>query len=191
MGYTASGGPKGRGVFNNSPQTVADLNQLVQLIADFGNYAGAKTEAQRDAITGAALYTGLMVYNTTAGKLQMYTGSGWTSVWSPSTTVGSSVTPVAGPNYTLSNNTLFLRSGFLLGTIDFAKTGSNVGHGDTIMTLPVGARPTTDSAVSSIMTPSPAVFQEVAVATTGAVSALSPAAGRSGGSVRFQLAIPF
>lgn len=191
MGYTASGGPKGRGVFNNTPQTTADLNQLVDLIADWGNYGGAMPEAERDDITGPALYTGLLVYNTTASKLQMYTGSGWTSVWAPATALGTSVVPVASTGFTLSNNLLFMRSGWLLGSIDWAKNSGTLAHGDGILTLPVGARPFSDSAVASIMTPSPAQFQQLAVTAAGVVSALSPVAGRTGGSIRFQLAIPF
>lgn len=191
MGYTASGGPKGLGVFNNSPQTVADLNQLRDLIATVGNYRGTLTEAQRDAITGAALYTGLLVYNTTASKLQMYTGAGWSSVWSPATAVGTSVTPAAGTGFTLSNNQLYMRDGWLLGSIDWAKNSGTLSHGDGILTLPVGARPTHDSAVASIMTPAPAQFQQLAVTSAGVVTALSPVSGRTGGSIRFQLAIPF
>jgi len=81
MGYTASGGPKGLGVFNNTPQTTADLNQLIELIARVGNYLGPITEAERDALTGPALYAGLMAHNTTANTLEFYTGSGWLVVW--------------------------------------------------------------------------------------------------------------
>lgn len=81
MGYTASGGPKGLGVFTNTPQTVADLNKLVELIARMGNYRGPVTTAERDAITGTALYEGLLVYNTTTDQLEVYSGSGWVLVW--------------------------------------------------------------------------------------------------------------
>lgn len=80
MGYSGSGGPKGLGVFNNTPQTTADLNQLVTLIAQMGNYRGQVTGAQRDAITGSALYAGLMVFNSDTGALERYTGSGWDQV---------------------------------------------------------------------------------------------------------------
>lgn len=79
MGYTAAGGPKGLGQFNDTPQTAADLNKAIELIAQMGNYRGDLTEAQRDALSGGALYAGLLVFNTTAGRLERYDGSGWST----------------------------------------------------------------------------------------------------------------
>lgn len=77
MGHSSSGGPNGLGVFNNTPSTTADLNKLLELLARMGNYRGRLTEAERDAITGDALYAGLMVFNSDTAALELYTGSGW------------------------------------------------------------------------------------------------------------------
>lgn len=77
MGYSASGGPKGLGTFNSTPQTVADLTKLVELIARMGNYRGAVTASERDLITGGALYNGLLIYNTTDGTVEIFNGSAW------------------------------------------------------------------------------------------------------------------
>lgn len=95
MGYTGSGGPKGLGVFTNAAQTVSDLNQLVALIARGGNLR-VETTAGRDAITGAALYEGLHVYNTTLDQLEMYTGSGWAVVWHDWKTYTPTTTNISG-----------------------------------------------------------------------------------------------
>lgn len=166
---------------------VANVTERGQVAAAIAAVAGAISATnpvvvlRADAPTYAALeYT--------------INGTTWFAVSGYSeTAIGTSVTPVPGANYTLSNNNLYIRNGFLLGSIDFTRTSGTVSHGDTIMTLPAGARPITESAVATIMTPSPAVFQDVAVSATGAVTALSPVGTRTAGSIRFNpgLAIPY
>lgn len=93
MGYTAAGGPKGLGQFNNTPQTVADLNKLRDLIAERGNYMGSLTEGERDAIPSATEYAGLLIFNSTTNQLEMYDGSGWSvpgdTGWVDITTMGT------------------------------------------------------------------------------------------------------
>lgn len=83
MGYSSSGGPKGLGVVSSTPSTAADFNQVIALIAQMGNFRGSLTEAERDAISGAALYAGLLVFNSTVGTLEKYSGSGWDVIWIP------------------------------------------------------------------------------------------------------------
>lgn len=77
MGYTSSGGTKGRGTFNNTPGTTSDFNQLLALLNAYGNYLGGVSEATRDAVTGDALYEGLLLWNTDAEAFEFYDGSGW------------------------------------------------------------------------------------------------------------------
>lgn len=96
MGYSGSGGPKGLGVFNTTPSTASDLNQLVALIARVGNYLGAITSTERDAITGAALYEGLLIFNSTDDTLEMYDGSGWKIIWHDWKTYTPSTTNISG-----------------------------------------------------------------------------------------------
>lgn len=72
MGYTTTGGVKGLGQFNNTPQTTADLNKLLELIGKMGNYRGAMTEGERDLILGADRFDGLMVFNQSSGRINVW-----------------------------------------------------------------------------------------------------------------------
>jgi hypothetical protein len=139
MGYSASGGPKGLGVFNNTPQTAADLNQLVALIARGGNYRGPLTEAERDAISGAALFAGLMVYNTTKSQLEIFTGAGWQLIWNDT---GWQTLPLASGWTVESGDTpqYRVRAGYLSfrGRLDATTGAPNLPF---TINLPVGARP--------------------------------------------------
>jgi len=190
MGYSTSGGPDGLGVFNNTPATTSDFNQVIAVIAMMGNTQKG-VAADRDAISGDQLYPGLLFTYTDRALVQFYDGSGWVTLWKGATAVGSSVTPVAGSGFTLSNNALFTRNGFLLGTIDWAKTSGTLGHADVICTLPVGARPSSESSVITSGSPSPSYIFPLGVSTTGAVSALLPVSGRTGGTLRFNIPIPY
>ena len=189
MGFTASGGPRGLGVFNTTPKTASDLNKLVELIGRVGNYRGPLTETERDAISGDALYDGLMVYNTTAGALEIRADGGWEAIWAPATSPGS-VVPVAGANFTLSNNNLFIRNGLLIGTIDWARTSGSVVHGDTFMTLPVGARPSHQSVAPTSASPSNSYLILCSADTNGEIVANQPPSGRTNGTFRFNMPIP-
>jgi len=136
MGYSTSGGPKGLGVFNVTAQTAADLNKLLELIARLGNFYGGIPESQRDAITGDALYEGLLVFNTDSGALEMYDGSGWASVfhgwrsWSP-----SRVNNTSG-----ALSAVYMRVGDLIRCrIVWTLTGGNISGNNPSWSLPVPA----------------------------------------------------
>lgn len=139
MGYSASGGPKGLGAFNNIPQTAADLNQLVALVARGGNYRGPVTEAERDAISGAALFAGLMVYNTTKSQLEIFNGSGWVLIWNDT---GWQDLPLASGWTVESGDTpqYRVRAGYLSfrGRLDATSVAPELPF---TISLPVGARP--------------------------------------------------
>lgn len=79
MGYTASGGPGGLGVFNNSPSTVADLNKLVELMASVGNVRKG-TATERGMLSGAQLFDGLVWSETDTGQLWMRVAGVWTMI---------------------------------------------------------------------------------------------------------------
>lgn len=121
MGYTATGGPKGRGQFNNSPSTTSDLNKLLEIEAEWGNYGGAMSEGDRDDIVGSALYAGLMIMNTTSGALEVYDGDGWVipgdSGWRSISTLSSGWSSVSGysPQYRVVGNRVDIRGRVLLG----------------------------------------------------------------------------
>lgn len=131
---------------------------------------------------------GLWWSNTTDGGLYRSNGTGWVKAWAPATAAGS-VVPTAGTGVTLSSNVLHTRNGRLLGTIDWAK--ASLAHGDVLLTLPVGARPSFDCSVNVVSAPSAAVLHQLSVTTAGAVTAISPPAGRTSGTIRFDMPIPY
>lgn len=155
MGYSSSGGTKGLGVFDNTPQTTADFNQTIELIAQMGNYYGGITEAERDAITGDALYVGLMVFNTTSEVLELYDGSGWVAAredtgWVSLTLVSSWVNYGSGyvtAQYRKINGVVHVR-----GVI---KSGTTTG-GTVVATLPAGYRPSSHIVVPAWASAGPA-----------------------------------
>jgi hypothetical protein len=130
--------------------------------------------------------------NTTTDSLSIWDGADDITVWRPPGAAGS-ITPVAGASFTLSSNLLYLRNGFLLGQITFARTSGTLTHGDTVMTLPVGARPDHDYSVGALFTlaANPSLIDLVRVMTTGVVQIVTPPAGRTGGNVSFVLPIPY
>ncbi|WP_442575860.1 hypothetical protein ACSBPH_01535 [Microbacterium sp. F51-2R] len=95
MGWSSSGGPKGLGSATNTPSTQADFDKMIELIALMGNFRGGVSEAERDAITGDALFAGLLVYNTTKTRLEVWDGSGWDIVW-PTSATGVVACPASG-----------------------------------------------------------------------------------------------
>lgn len=140
MGWTSTGGPKGLGSATSTPSTVADFDKMIELIAQQGNYRGPVTEAERDAIAGDALYEGLMVYNTTAGTIEVFGGSGWDVVyvdsgWQSLTLANSWLNfggGYASARYRKVNGIVYIQ-----GTI---KSGT-VAPGTLLATLPAGFRP--------------------------------------------------
>lgn len=168
MGYTTTGGPKGLGQFNTTPQTVADLNKLVELIARVGNFLGAVSESERDAITGGALYEGLMLLNTTSGRVESYDGAGWEPI-----NQGSPVElTVFGSNWsaTPSYEPVVVESGgmvHLLGAARIAQGGSM----SNILTIPAGLRPAKQYFLGHYRTTSGTASGQLHIDTTGVVSA--------------------
>jgi hypothetical protein len=139
MGYSSSGGPKGLGVILDSNTPLADLTKLIELIARVGNYYGGVTEAERDDITGDALYTGLLVFNTDADALELWDGSGWETVWEPDTD-WQTLAPAAGWTAFGSGLKWRRKNGqikLLTSVTRVSWTGTQ-----TFGTLPVEARPT-------------------------------------------------
>lgn len=116
--------------------------------------------------------------------------SGWSVLSRVKSPVGTSVIPTAGAGVTVSANALYLKGGFLLGTIDWAKP-SGLAHGETILTLPAGARPEFDVAVATTMTQASTVtvYAHVNAGTSGAVTTLAPPAGKTGGQLRFVMPV--
>lgn len=139
MGYSASGGPKGLGVITDSNTPLSDGNKLIELMARVGNYLGPVTEAERDSVTGSALYEGLMVYNTTRSQLEIYDGSGWVLIWNDT---GWQTLPLASGWSVESGDTpqYRVRAGYLSfrGRLDATTGAPNFPF---TVNLPVGARP--------------------------------------------------
>lgn len=145
MGYTSTGGPKGRGQFNNTPQTTADLNKGLELLATYGNYMGAVSESERDLISGAALYEGLMVYNETSGTLEIYDGSGWSGVYGPTTAYSASPSGLTLGNGTISAR--YARQGSMVDAVIEV-----VGGSTTVATSVVGfSLPFTPAGTASVI----------------------------------------
>lgn len=98
MGYSSSGGPDGLGVFNNSPSTTADFNQLVALIALMGNTQKG-VQADRDAIAGGQLYDGLLFTYTDKVQIDVYMG-GWQTLIHDWVTYTPTATNISGGTLT-------------------------------------------------------------------------------------------
>lgn len=73
----SSGGPRDVGVLPAGFTPIGDLTQILAVIAERGGYLGGQSEAFRDAISGAKLFTGIMLYNTDVEQLELFDGSGW------------------------------------------------------------------------------------------------------------------
>lgn len=128
--------------------------------------------------------------NTTTDSASLFDGSDDITIWRPPGTPGS-VVPTAGGSFTLGTNTLYLRNGFLIGTIVWTRTSGTLTHGDVILTLPVGARPEQQSyAITSGQQVTNAIFP-VNVDTNGNVTANEPPASRTNGILRFAMPVPY
>jgi hypothetical protein len=145
MGYTSTGGTKGLGVFNDTPSTVADLNQLRDLIARQGNFR-VETTGSRDAIPAGQLYEGLTIYNSTSKSVETYTGSGWLAIYAPDVDDQVASSPnIYGAGWT--DYTTFGWAGvryWRRGRVVYvngAAAKSSWATGEAILTLPVGFRP--------------------------------------------------
>jgi hypothetical protein len=183
MGWSSSGGPKGLGTFNNTPGTVSDFNKARDLVALMGNYRGAVTETERDAITGDSLYAGLMVNNTTQGTLEMYDGSGWEAVWDADIASDSAAVPLTntgGTTFINQTYTLTVRGRGGLVTLH-GRVSRSAGSGNLVGVVPAGFRPAHDVVdVISSVAPASTLGPTFAVgvsASTGEITVTSLGGG--------------
>lgn len=143
-----------------------------------------------DAATMDALDKRYARGNTTTDSASIWDGAADITIWRPPGSPGS-VVPTAGGSFTLGTNTLYLRNGFLIGTVAWTRTSGTLAHGDTILTLPVGARPAQQSyAITSGLASVNAIFP-VNVDTNGDVVANEPPTGRTQGILRFAMPVPY
>jgi hypothetical protein len=138
MGFTSSGGPKALGVFNTTPSTASDLNELLATIAAVGNYRAPITEAERDALTGDQLYEGALVFNTTAGTIEVYDGSGWAIVWMGRTSFTPSFTGLTAGSGATVTGTVQVSGGWAFVEVEVT-LGSGSSVGDVTLAWPAGA----------------------------------------------------
>lgn len=134
MGFT-TGGPRGVGVITSPFTPKADMGEILAVVADRGGYLGAKSEAERDAISGSSLFVGLMLFNTDSDALEMYDGSGWEIVWHDWKSYTPTTTNVSGGTLTGS----YCRVGKLVtAKIRHTLAGAGV-TGQPSYTMPVTA----------------------------------------------------
>ena len=188
MAYSSLDPSTGAPVFldSDAPDPAVNPSQVAAFAAEVGTRL-IGTTAERTAYAYAR--EGLRWFDTTTDKEYLYNGSGWVVAWAPETSPGS-VVPSAGAGFTLSANGLYTRDGWLLGSIDWAKTSGTLSHADVVMTLPVGARPTNEYVVGGRMGPAPSQIGHLVVSSAGVVSALVPDSGRTSGTVEFVMPIP-
>lgn len=79
MAYSGTGGTKGLGQITSPYTPRADLNTILGLLGQVGNRR-VVTQSERDGLTGAKLYEGLEVFNTTTKQIEIYNGAGWARV---------------------------------------------------------------------------------------------------------------
>lgn len=176
MGYTASGGPKGLGVITDSNTPLPDLTQIIALIARVGNVR-VETTSSRDAITGPALYDGLMVFNTTTDRLEVRLDGGWQVVWEPSTPVTN--VSVFGGGFSAYNASgwsglkFWRRNGivYVNGAIQKDEFGS-AAVGTAAANIPAGFRPPVQwqAGGSAQISPAGDIVTQVEVPANGAIS---------------------
>jgi hypothetical protein len=100
-----------------------------------------------------------------------------------------SVPVVAGGLFTISNNKLFIRGGYLMGTVDWARTSGTLGHADQICTIT--APLIYELGQSCSAGPSPFYYFLVPLTAAGVVVAQSPPAGRTSGTLRILAPVSF
>lgn len=136
MGYTSSGGPKGLGAVTDSNTPLSDFNQIIALIARVGGVQGG-TQTDRDAISGGALYRGLLFSYSDKDQVDRYDGTGW-RMWDRSWTAYTpTLTNVSGSPTVTARYAVC--AGVVSVKINIALGGANFGTGPLI-SLPVTAR---------------------------------------------------
>lgn len=128
--------------------------------------------------------------NTTTDAVSFWDGASDIVMWRKPGAPGS-VVPTAGASFSLSNNKLYLRNGWLVGSIDWTRTSGSLTHADIILTLPVGARPDTWAFAVTSGLPSTSQIFNLSVSVAGDVAALTPPSGRTSGEIRFAMPVPY
>ncbi|SDR70824.1 MULTISPECIES: hypothetical protein [Microbacterium] len=168
MGYSPTGGPKGLGTFNDTPQTAADLNKLRDLLALMGNYRGGMAESERDAINGPSRFDGLAVFNQNTGEINVWSEDAFD--WLSPTTETVFGPESMGPGWTESPTyPILLR---LVGNRVHVEGAAVVGSGAAfthIFTAPVLTRPTALRWIGATVGQGAAVTGMLDITTAGQV----------------------
>lgn len=179
-------------VTGGTPPTNASTFDAANDIADVYAHFGAQAQysvANAAALPASGNWVGrhLMTEDTDAWYLCTALPGTWSKVTQPATVAGSTVTPTAGAGFTLSSNQLFVRNGWLMGTIVWNRTSGTLSHADVILTMPSGYGPLFDIPVGGSMGPSPFISGNTGLfrSATRDVQALSPEPGRTSGALSF------
>lgn len=103
---------RGQSFAINTSGSAADSSALLDVNSTSKGFLPPRmTTLQRDAITSPA--TGLVIFNTNINSIQLYNGSGWVSLMTPSTTAVFLPTIVIGTQQWMSKNldVAFYRNG--------------------------------------------------------------------------------
>jgi hypothetical protein len=161
--------------------------QMLDIYEHFDALIGERVDTA-SSLPAASSFAGRLVSVADDGTLRLSDGVGWSIVHKKATAPGS-VVPVAGAGFTLSNNGLYTRNGWVLGTIDWAKTSGTLGHADVVCTLPAGARPPHEYVIGFVGAPAPSQIGHLIVTPAGEVRALTPISGRTNGSLKLMIPI--
>lgn len=88
MGYTEEIGPEGAPEFNSTPQTVADLERLRDLVVERGNVFKDTTAVRTSFTSDGFAQEGHLWYDTTLNAYLRYDGATWVQIW-PQVLTGS------------------------------------------------------------------------------------------------------
>ncbi|MDN4616400.1 hypothetical protein P5G50_18285 [Leifsonia sp. F6_8S_P_1B] len=175
MGYSEGTSLKGLDVFNSTPQTVADLNRLRELIELVGNVREG-TVAEMNALVAPQKYPGLMFFANDDGSGALYVCLS-NLQWMMLSSARQSGQPTMNTPYTLGSgagisNRFVKRDGEVRINAQIVKSAGVIGVGETVMTLPVGFRP-----YATMVTPACAItnggnfgFITYQIQTNGAVT---------------------
>lgn len=150
MGFTLNA--FGKPEYNQTPQTVLDLQAAADFAFDFANVR-VGTLDQRNALVPAKLKAGMLFIETDTGDTYEYTGSGW--VWVLSTGAYQTVSPNSGWNVVSGSSQIrYRRRGNMVEVLPQEYTrSSNITVGAAanvnLAVLPVGFRPPQLAAVGS------------------------------------------
>jgi hypothetical protein len=140
MGNTLTS-PKGGPLYNNTPQTVADLQAAITFIEKMGNHR-ADTTTARNAASGIDVFDGLLWDDTTDGFTYRYISpTGWVKIAGPLVTASPTVR--SGNGWSVGAGTRLSKDAFgrVLYEAEFTRASATPGPADTIADLPTGFKP--------------------------------------------------